>query len=64
MGDQDYVEKINHFPSFHLESDNALWLFAGHSTPVRHYFFGRFEGNIFNLGVVFIVFAIITIDCV
>ena len=62
MGDQDYVAKINHFPSFHLESDSALWLFAGHSTRVRRYFFSRFEENILNLGDVFIVFAIITID--
>lgn len=36
-GDQDYVEKINHFPFFHLENETGLWHLDEHQTWVKDF---------------------------
>lgn len=57
MGDQDYVERINHSPAFHLQNHRTLWLVAGHQTWVTDDIFSWSQREIFNLSLTFTAFS-------
>lgn len=48
LGNWDYVEKINHFPSFNLENDNTLWHFDGSKKIPLVDFKGIFQPGLYS----------------